>query len=157
MPVPSEEDVYWMGRALEMAEAAAAHGEVPVGALVVRDGKLLGSGYNQPISARDPTAHAEIQAMREAASVVGNYRLVGTTLYVTLEPCVMCVGAMIHARVQRLVYGASEPKTGAVESRFRLLEEGQHNHRLEAEGGVLAERSAELLQGFFRERRRRPA
>ncbi len=155
MQTQAEVDVLWMTRALALAEEAASLGEVPVGALVVRDDGVLGQGYNRPISAGDPTAHAEIQALRQAAGAVGNYRLVGTTLYVTLEPCVMCVGAMVHARIQRLVYGAREPKTGAVESKFRLLENGLHNHRMEVSGGVMAESSAMLLQGFFRERRQR--
>ena len=143
----------WMTRALALAERGAAEGEVPVGALVLRDGEVLGQGWNRPIAASDPTAHAEIQAMREAAARIGNYRLVDTTLYVTLEPCAMCVGAIIHARIGRLVYGAAEPKTGAVESRFQLLCAEGHNHTLDVTGGVLAEESGELLRRFFADRR----
>ena len=143
----------WMTRALALAERGAAEGEVPVGALVVRDGEVLGQGWNRPIAASDPTAHAEIQAMREAAARIGNYRLIDTTLYVTLEPCAMCVGAIIHARIGRLVYGATEPKTGAVESRFQLLHAEGHNHTLDVTDGVLAEESGELLRRFFADRR----
>lgn len=142
-----------MRRALELAHRAELEGEVPVGAVVVRDGELLGEGWNRPISSHDPTAHAEIQALRQAASLVNNYRLPGTTLYVTLEPCVMCAGAMIHARVERLVYAASDPKTGAAGSVFDTLLSDKHNHRVQCEGGVLEEESAELLREFFRKRR----
>ncbi len=146
-------DRHWMGEALLLARQAAEAGEVPVGAVLVHGGRLIGSGWNRPIVTSDPTSHAEIHALRDAASRLGNYRLVDTTLYVTLEPCVMCVGAMVHARVARLVYAAPEPKTGAVQSRFRLLEPGLHNHRVEVQEGVLAEESAELLRSFFRARR----
>lgn len=149
----SEFDLHWMGRALELAEYARHHGEVPVGAVLVMDGEELASGWNHPIGGADPTAHAEIHALRAAATQMNNYRLPGSTLYVTLEPCVMCVGAMVHARVDRLVYGADEPRTGAVASRFRLLEPGLHNHVVAVTGGVLAERSGEMLRMFFRERR----
>lgn len=148
-----EEDLRWMRRALELAERAELEGEVPVGAVVVRDGELLGEGWNRPISSHDPTAHAEIQALRQASILVKNYRLPGTTLYVTLEPCVMCAGAMIHARVERLVYAASDPRTGAAGSVFDTLLSDRHNHRVKCEGGVLAEESAELLREFFRKRR----
>lgn len=147
-------DQHWMTEALRLARQAAEAGEVPVGAVLVRGGEVIGLGWNRPILASDPTSHAEIHALREAATRLDNYRLPGTTLYVTLEPCVMCVGAMVHARVQRLVYAAAEPKTGAVESRFRLLEQGMHNHDIQVQGGVLADQSAELLQSFFRARRR---
>ncbi len=146
-------DARWMAEALTLARTAEEAGEVPVGAVLVHDGQLIGRGWNRPIVSSDPTSHAEIHALRDAAGRLGNYRLPGTTLYVTLEPCVMCVGAMIHARVQRLVYAASEPKTGAVESRFRLLEPGLHNHRIEVQGGVLAEESATMLRAFFKARR----
>ena len=142
-----------MAEALTLARTAEEAGEVPVGAVLVHDGQLIGRGWNRPIVSSDPTSHAEIHALRDAAGRLGNYRLPGTTLYVTLEPCVMCVGAMIHARVQRLVYAASEPKTGAVESRFLLLEPGLHNHRIEVQGGVLAEESATMLRAFFKARR----
>lgn len=146
-------DEYWMQEALELARQAEQLGEVPVGALVVREGERLGAGFNQPLSSHDPTAHAEIMALRAAAANMQNYRLPGTTLYVTIEPCTMCLGAMIHARVGRLVFGAREPRAGAVCSHFRLLESEVYNHRMEWTGGVLAEDSAALLQTFFRRRR----
>ncbi len=147
-------DVAWMREALGLAAAAEAAGEVPVGAVLVQQGRAIGRGYNRPIGLHDPTAHAEVRALREAGQQAGNYRLPGSTLYVTLEPCLMCVGAIIHARVARLVYGATDPKTGAVHSCYRLLEANALNHRLPAQGGVLAEESAALLQRFFRARRR---
>jgi tRNA(Arg) A34 adenosine deaminase TadA len=147
-------DEHWMGRALRLAREGAALGEVPVGAVVVdAEGRLLGQGFNQPIGAHDPTAHAEIVALRQAAKEAGNYRLPGSTLYVTLEPCLMCCGALVHARVQRLVYGAKEPKAGAVESAFEVLGSARLNHRVAVEGGVLAEQSSELLRTFFAARR----
>ncbi|MCK8515571.1 tRNA adenosine(34) deaminase TadA [Methylonatrum kenyense] len=148
-----DQDVRWMQQALELARQAAAEDEVPVGAVLVRGGELLASGYNHPIAASDPSAHAEMACLRDAARRTGNYRLTGTTLYVTLEPCVMCVGALVHARVQRLVYAAPEPRTGAVESRFQLLADGLHNHLVEVESGLLADESARLLREFFRARR----
>lgn len=144
----------FMRAALEQAARAREAGEVPVGALVVVDGAVIGEGFNQPIASHDPTAHAEIVAMRRAAARLGNYRLTGATLYVTIEPCQMCVGAMIHARIARLVYGASEPKAGAIESAMRAHEHPALNHRMEVTGGVLAAESRELMQAFFRERRR---
>ncbi len=147
----SHED--WMRRALALADRAADEGEVPVGAVVVRAGVLLGEGWNQVIAAQDPTAHAEIVALRDAARVVGNYRLPGTVLYVTLEPCAMCAGALVHARVDLLVFGASEPRAGVVSSTARLLEAPWFNHRVRAEGGVLAGDSAVRLQAFFQARR----
>ncbi len=143
----------FMRRALALAQEAERQGEVPVGAVVVFEGEIVGEGFNAPISEHDPTAHAEIRALRAAARRLGNYRLPGTTLYVTLEPCVMCAGAMIHARIQRLVYGARDPRTGAAGSVFHIADSEQHNHRLAITGGVLAEESAELLQSFFRARR----
>lgn len=146
-------DETWMTRALVLAEQAGAQGEVPVGAILVREGQVLGEGYNAPISLADPTAHAEVCALRAAASAANNYRLPGATLYVTLEPCVMCVGAMIHARVVRLVFAASEPRAGAVVSQLSLLDQQHFNHRVQWRGGVQAERSATLLKKFFRERR----
>jgi tRNA(adenine34) deaminase len=139
--------------ALEQARLAAAAGEVPVGAVVVANGTVVGKGFNQPISTNDPTAHAEIVALRAAGSAVFNYRLTGSTVYVTVEPCLMCVGAMVHARVGLVVYGATEPKAGAVESMTRAHELSGLNHRLKAEGGVLAEESRALLQVFFQTRR----
>jgi tRNA(adenine34) deaminase len=143
----------FMRQALAEAEKARGAGEVPVGALVVVDGEVLGSGFNQPISAHDPTAHAEIVALRAAAARIGNYRLTGSTLYVTVEPCLMCVGAMVHARVGLVVYGAAEPKAGAVASMTRAHELPGLNHRLQVQAGVLEEECRELVQAFFRARR----
>lgn len=147
------QDEKWMREALLLARQAEAAGEVPVGAVLVKDGILLGSGWNQPIGAHDPTAHAEVMALRAAAKSVGNYRLTGSTFYVTLEPCAMCAGAMVHARVARLVYGAADPKTGAAGSVFDLTRTDKLNHRLEVEGGVLAEECGGLLKDFFARRR----
>lgn len=149
----AEEDARWMHHALALAQRAAAEGEVPVGAVVVKDGVVIGEGWNRPIAAHDPTAHAEIQALRAAALHIGNYRLTDTTLYVTLEPCAMCAGAMVHARVRRVVYGASDPRTGAAGSVFDLLQSVQLNHQAEVCGGVLAEECGALLREFFRARR----
>lgn len=143
----------WMRRALELADCAAAAGEVPVGALVVRDGEVLGEGWNRMISASDPTGHAEIVALRAAAQQVGNYRLPGAILYVSLEPCTMCAGAMVHARIARLVFAAREPRAGVVCSTCNLLDEPWFNHRVDWQGGVLAEQSSERLLSFFRARR----
>lgn len=147
------QDEKWMREALLLARQAETVGEVPVGAVLVKDGILLGSGWNQPIGAHDPTAHAEVMALRAAAGSIGNYRLTGTTLYVTLEPCAMCAGAMVHARVARLVYGAADPKTGAAGSVFDLTGTDKLNHRLEVEGGVLAEECGGLLREFFSRKR----
>ena len=152
-PAQAEEDVRWMRHALGLAARAEAAGEVPVGACVVKDGVLVGEGWNQPIFANDPTAHAEILALRAAAERIGSYRLVGTTLYVTLEPCAMCAGAMVHARVARLVYGATDPKTGAAGSVFDIVRSERLNHRVACEPGVLAEECGMLLRGFFATRR----
>lgn len=149
----SPDDETWMRRALTLAEEATLLGEVPVGAVLVRDGVVLGEGFNQPISSHDPTAHAEVVALRNAARSGANYRLPGTTLYVTLEPCTMCVGAMIHARVERLVYGTTEPKAGVVESQNQLAQTPYYNHTLAWEGGVLADECQRQLTTFFRERR----
>lgn len=143
----------WMRRALALADRAADEGEVPVGAVVVRDGQLLGVGWNQVITARDPTAHAEIVALRDAARAVGNYRLPEATLYVTLEPCTMCAGALVHARINHLVFGASEPRAGVVCSTCRLLDEPWYNHKVMWQGGVLAEDSSRRLKTFFQARR----
>jgi tRNA(adenine34) deaminase len=142
-----------MGEALKLARRAETEGEVPVGAVVIREDEVLGAGYNRTISNHDPSAHAEILALREAGLNTSNYRLPGATLFVTLEPCAMCVGAMIHARIERLVFGAPDPKTGAAGGCFDLLGDVPHNHRIETEGGVLAEVSGALLQTFFRARR----
>ncbi|MEW8044656.1 MAG: tRNA adenosine(34) deaminase TadA [Candidatus Sedimenticola endophacoides] len=145
-----------MQRAYQLAQQAAEQGEVPIGAVVVRDGAIIGEGGNRPIGDHDPTAHAEVVALRDAARRVGNYRLPGTILYVTLEPCPMCAGAMVHARVGRVVYAASDPRSGAAGSVFDLLpSDGRFNHRTEAEGGLLAEACGELLRDFFRRRRGR--
>ncbi len=146
-------DEYWMRRALELAERAAREGEVPVGAVLVREGEVLGMGWNRPIAAHDPTAHAEVEALRAAGGRVGNYRLPGTTLYVTIEPCVMCAGAIIHARVARVVFGAADPKGGAAGGALNVLTAGVLNHRPECEGGVCAEPAAALLRAFFKDRR----
>ena len=144
------DDENWMRLALEQAQIAAEMGEVPVGAVLVdAAGELVAAGHNQPISAHDPSAHAEIVTLRTAAGRLGNYRLPDTTLYVTLEPCTMCVGALVHARVGRLVYAATEPKSGAVESAQQLFETGKFNHRPLVESGVLAEESSALLSRFF--------
>ena len=146
-------DIHWMQHALALARRAEAEGEVPVGAVVVREGQLLGEGWNRPISDSDPTAHAEIVALRAAARAVGNYRLPGAMLYVTLEPCLMCAGAMVHARIERLVFGAGDPKRGAAGGRFDAFDMPWLNHRVTVEGGVLAAECADLLRAFFRRRR----
>jgi tRNA(adenine34) deaminase len=143
----------FMREAMGLAEEAARNGEVPVGAVVVKDGQVIGRGWNRPISAADPTAHAEIVALREAASHLGNYRLAGCDLYVTLEPCAMCVGAMLHARLARVIFGASDPKTGACGSVVDLPAVERLNHHAAFEGGVLAEECGALLKKFFAERR----
>jgi tRNA(adenine34) deaminase len=143
-----------MSRALELAREAEALGEVPVGAVIVKDDQIVAEGYNQPIASHDASSHAEINALRAAGEALDNYRLPDTTLYVTLEPCIMCVGAMIHARVSRVVYAASDPKTGALGSAFNLLDAMHHNHVFEVTAGVLADECSALLQGFFRARRK---
>ena len=145
-----------MARALALAEAAAVAGEVPVGAVLTRGEEVLGEGANGPIRAQDPSAHAELTALRAAARAEGNYRLPGTTLYVTLEPCAMCAGALIHARVARLVFATREPRAGAVRSQFQLLEQAVMNHQVAVEEGLLGEASATLLRNFFRARRQAP-
>jgi len=146
-------DEYWMQRALELAHKAEAAGEVPVGAAIVVDGELIAEGWNQPISSSDPTAHAEIIALRAAGQMLDNYRLLDAELYVTLEPCPMCVGAMLHARVKRVIYAATDPKTGALGGAHDLLNSVNHNHSFEVTKGVLEEQSRKLLQTFFRSRR----
>ena len=149
----STEHARFMRAALVQAREAMARREVPVGAVVVHDGHVLGAGYNQPIGSCDPTAHAEIVALRAAARATGNYRLTGATLYVTIEPCAMCTGALIHARVAHLVYGAAEPKAGAITSTQQALDQPALNHRVIVESGVLADECRELMQEFFRARR----
>jgi tRNA(adenine34) deaminase len=149
------DDNVFMGLALDLAREAGAAGEVPVGALVVLSGEVVGLGSNQPIGRHDPTAHAEIMALREAATRLGNYRLPGSTLYVTLEPCAMCAGAIMHARIDRVVFGACDPKTGAAGSVIDLFAESRLNHHTAITGGVLAEQCGSLLSGFFAARRGR--
>ena len=146
-------DEEFMRHAIKLAARARAEGEVPVGAVVVLDEKVIGEGWNRPISSSDPTAHAEIQAMRNAASTRRNYRLVGATLYVTLEPCAMCVGAMFHARIRRVVFGAADPKTGAAGSTVNLFEDKRLNHHALLQGGVLGAECGALLSAFFASRR----
>jgi tRNA(adenine34) deaminase len=150
---PAEADARWMRHALNLAQRAEEEGEVPVGAVIVRDETIVGEGWNRPILNHDPTAHAEIMALRAAGQQETNYRLAGTTLYVTLEPCVMCAGAIIHARVDRVVYGASDPRAGAAGSVFSVLGTDQLNHVVNVQGGVLAESCGEVLRQFFRARR----
>jgi tRNA(adenine34) deaminase len=147
------DDQKFMRRAIELAREAEAAGEVPVGAVIVRDGEIVAEGFNRPISTHDPTAHAEMVALRAAAARLDNYRLLGTTLYVTLEPCAMCAGAMVHARVQRLVYAAPDPRAGAAGSVFNVVQNPALNHRLETEPGVLAEECSAMLRDFFVARR----
>jgi tRNA(adenine34) deaminase len=146
-------DTGFMQAALALAEQARERGEVPVGAVVVLDAEVIGAGFNQPISAQDPTAHAEIVALRDAAKRIGNYRLTGAELYVTIEPCQMCVGAMVHARIARVIYGTPEPRAGAIESAMRAHEHPALNHRMEAIGGVLEADCRDVIQRFFKERR----
>ena len=146
-------DELWMEEALREAQRAFALGEVPVGAIVVYEGRIVGQGCNRPVSANDPTAHAEILALREAGQAIGNYRLLDCDLYVTVEPCPMCAGAITHARVRRLIYGAEDPKAGAVHSMLQVLNHPKLNHQVEVSSGVLAARCMDLLQTFFRERR----
>jgi len=146
-------DRQFMQEALEQAKLAALAGEVPVGAILVRDGEVIGRGFNQPIGNHDPSAHAEMLALRTAAQDVANYRLPGATLYVTLEPCVMCSGAMLHARIDRVVFGAPDPKTGAAGSVLDIFASKQINHQTQVEGGILAEECGQILRDFFRERR----
>lgn len=149
-----EQDAFYMRHALRLAAQAAQAGEVPVGALLVKDREVIGAGWNRPIATHDPSAHAEMLALREAANKLGNYRLPGTTLYVTLEPCAMCAGAIIHARVQRLVFGTADPKAGAVHSVYDLIANPRLNHRVEWIGGVMDVECGEILKSFFRARRR---
>ena len=144
---------YWMQQALALADEADSHNEVPVGAIVVRDRQIIGRGFNQPIGLKDPSAHAEIQALRDAAKYEGNYRLTGAHLYVTIEPCIMCAGAIVHSRIQQLVFGATEPKAGAIVSQSRQLDAAYVNHRTTYVGGVCAELCAAKMSDFFTRRR----
>jgi tRNA(adenine34) deaminase len=146
-------DATFMQRAIELAREAEAAGEVPVGAVIVRDGRIIGEGSNRPIGARDPTAHAEMVALRAAAAASESYRLTGTTLYVTLEPCAMCAGAMVHARVQRLVFAAADPRAGAAGSVFNIVQHAALNHRIDCTGGVLSDECSTMLREFFAARR----
>ncbi|WP_444892964.1 tRNA adenosine(34) deaminase TadA [Microbulbifer sp. TRSA001] len=146
-------DFGFMRRALELAQLAAERGEVPVGAVLVQDGKIIGEGSNRPIGNCDPSAHAEIVALRQAADKQQNYRLPNTTLYVTIEPCTMCFGAMVHARVGRLIYGATEPRAGVVESQLELAQANFFNHKITVESGVMAEEASNLVREFFHDRR----
>lgn len=146
-------DSHWMRHALDLARRAEQVGEVPVGAVLVLDGEAVGEGWNHTIQANDPSAHAEVQALRDAGRRLGNYRFPGAMLYVTLEPCVMCAGAIVHARIARVVFGATDPKTGAAGSMFDTLVSDRHNHRVDVSGGVLAEEAGDLLRTFFRSRR----
>jgi tRNA(adenine34) deaminase len=150
---PQDQDERFMRIALGLAQQAEAQGEVPVGAVVVHDGEVIGKGWNQTITSSDPTAHAEMQALRDAGANLGNYRLRGCDLYVTLEPCPMCAGALVHARLRRLVFGAFDPKTGAAGSVFDLLPGERHNHRVEVQGGCLEAACGDRLRAFFRARR----
>lgn len=148
-----EADEFWMQEALRCAQRALEAGEVPVGTVVVHEGRIVGRGFNRNIFDHDPAAHAEIVALREAGATLGNYRLGGCSLFATIEPCAMCAGAMVHARIERLVYGADDPKAGAVHSVMHVLNHPALNHRVEVRGGVLAGRCAEIVQEFFRSRR----
>ncbi|MGH1485327.1 MAG: tRNA adenosine(34) deaminase TadA [Cellvibrionaceae bacterium] len=150
----SDQDQYWMQQALLLADQAESLEEVPVGALLVLNDEVIGRGYNQPITTNDPTAHAEIIALRDAAKHLGNYRLVGATLYVTIEPCTMCAGAIIHSRISRLVYGATEPKAGAISSCSQLLDADYVNYKVDYLGGVCADECSQKISDFFSKRRR---
>ncbi len=153
-PAVVESDRGWMRHALDLAHRAGAEGEVPVGAVIVKDGRLTGEGWNRAIELNDPSAHAEILALREAGKRLGNYRLSGCSLYVTLEPCAMCAGAMLHARLEQVFFGAADPKTGALGGTFNLYAGYPHNHQITTQGGLLEIECSSLLQQFFRARRR---
>lgn len=147
------DDKAFMQHAIELARRAEQEGEVPVGAVIVKDDEVIAEGWNRPIANHDPTAHAEIQAMRAAADILGNYRLPDTTLYVTLEPCLMCIGAITHARIKRVVYGANDLRAGAVQSVYTIPEDRKLNHHIDVEGGLMADECGQLLKDFFRRRR----
>jgi tRNA(adenine34) deaminase len=149
----NQHDIYWMRCALNLAEQAAHKGEVPVGAVLVLNNQLFAEGWNKPISQNDPTAHAEIIALRQGAQQLNNYRLLNTTLYVTLEPCAMCAGAMMQARIQRVVYGAKDPRAGAAGSVFSILQSTQLNHRIICDGGILEQECGDILRQFFKDKR----
>ena len=149
----NNDDKAFMQHAIELARRAEQEGEVPVGAVIVKGGEIIAEGWNRPIASHDPTAHAEIQALRAAANHMGNYRLPDTTLYVTLEPCLMCIGAMTHARVARLVYAAADPRAGAIHSCYTIPDDRKLNHHIEIESGIMAEECSKLLRDFFRTRR----
>lgn len=152
--IDRSQDIPFMREAMALAEQGAALGEVPVGAVLVLDGQVIGRGFNRPITSHDPSAHAEMVAIREAAAAAQNYRLPGSTLYVTLEPCSMCAGLIVHSRIQRVVFGATEPKSGVVVSRAAFFEQDFLNHRVLVEGGVLAEECSAMLSAFFKARRK---
>ena len=152
-PSTQKDDVYWMCEAIKLALQAQAAAEVPVGAILVYENQIIGQGYNQCIQTKDPSAHAEILALRQGALKLDNYRLNNTTLYVTLEPCAMCAGAMVHARIQRLVFAASDPKTGAAGSILNIIQDPRLNHRIQCTSGILGQESSALLKDFFRTRR----
>jgi tRNA(adenine34) deaminase len=152
-PPPSGDDAAWMEQALAQARLAAEEGEVPVGALVIKDGEIVGQGHNRNLLENDPTAHAEIIALRQAAARLGNHRLGGCVMFATIEPCAMCAGAMIHARLARLVYGANDPKAGAAGSVLEVINHPKLNHKMEVTSGVLADRCSEILQDFFHKKR----
>jgi tRNA(adenine34) deaminase len=155
--MPLREDAVWMEQALEQAALAGAAGEVPVGAVVIKDGQIIGRGHNRNLLENDPTAHAEIVALRQAAARMGNHRLTGCVMFATIEPCAMCAGALVHARISRLVYGASDPKAGAAGSVLQVINHPGLNHRMEITAGVLAGRCSEVLQRFFRDKRQQSA
>jgi tRNA(adenine34) deaminase len=152
LPIPSDDEL-WMQEALRAAQRALDAGDVPVGAIVVHDGKIIGRGWNRNIVDSDPTAHAEVIALREAGAAIGNHRLLNCELFATIEPCAMCAGALVHARIRRLIYGADDPKAGAIHSVLNLVNNPRLNHQMEVKPGVLAGRCAEMLQSFFRLRR----
>jgi len=154
MATQTEQDIKWMQHAIQLAKHAESIDEVPVGAVLVKDNELIAEGWNQPITENDPTAHAEVIALRNAAKKFKNYRLIDTTLYITLEPCSMCAGALIHARVKRVVFAATDPRTGAAGSVFNILNSKEHNHAIDIEQGILAEECGALLTNFFRNKRK---
>ena len=151
--MPKKSDQFWMSNAVELAKQAGERGEVPVGAVLILDDKMIGKGRNQSIELNDPSAHAEIQALREGASKIGNYRLIGSKIYVTIEPCTMCLGAMIHARIEKLVFGAKEPKSGAVTSANDISRPNSFNHTFKVIDGILKDECSQLMTNFFRARR----